>query len=233
MKAKQITYQGIQFRSKLECRHYNFMKKIGWNIEYEPEVKDVYGYQPDFEIFPAIEVNEDGVPYGGSSICAKRYFIEVKPIKSQSEFYSDAYKSFRDKVHKSGILKESILFIVGNNLKLRTKAETPHADHIFVYAFRMLDEDENINDKNNRDHSLCSFSGCYEGNYEGIGLKESWNDCRNDWIKERQQKKIYYDVCDHNLSRQGWNACEDNIKTSMFIERAWNEAWSKMQWRGD
>ena len=97
----------------------------------------------------------------------------------------------------------------------------------------MLDEDENINDKNNRDYSLCSFSGCYEGNYEGIGLKESWNDCRNDWIKERQQKKIYYDVCDHNLSRQGWNACEDNIKTSMFIERAWNEAWSKMQWRGD
>ena len=160
------------------------------------EVKDVYGYQPDFEIFSEIEVNEDGVPYGGSSICAKRYFIEVKPIKSQSEFYSDAYKSFRDKVHKSGILKESILFIVGNNLKLRTKAETPHADHIFVYAFRMLDEDENINDKNNRDHSLCSFSGCYEGNYEGIGLKESWNDCRNDWIKERQQKKIYYDVCE-------------------------------------
>ena len=122
---------------------------------------------------------------------------------------------------------------MGNNLKLRTKAETPHADHIFVYAFRMLDEDENINDKNNRDYSLCSFSGCYEGNYEGIGLKESWNDCRNDWIKERQQKKIYYDVCDHNLSRQGWNACEDNIKTSMFIERAWNEAWSKMQWRGN
>ncbi len=51
MKAKQITYQGIQFRSKLECRHYNFMKRIGWNIEYEPEVEDVYGYQPDFVTF--------------------------------------------------------------------------------------------------------------------------------------------------------------------------------------
>ena len=54
MEAKPVTYQGIQFRSKLECRHYNFMKKIGWNIEYEPEVKNVYGYQPDFEIFSKI-----------------------------------------------------------------------------------------------------------------------------------------------------------------------------------
>ena len=55
MKAKPITYQGIQFRSKLECRHYNFMKKIGWNIEYEPEVEGVYGYQPDFELFSETE----------------------------------------------------------------------------------------------------------------------------------------------------------------------------------
>ena len=74
MKAIPITYQGIQFRSKLECRHYNFMKKIGWNIEYEPEVKDVYGYQPDFELFSEIEANEDGFILGGCSHSAKRYF---------------------------------------------------------------------------------------------------------------------------------------------------------------
>ena len=55
MEAKPITYQGIQFRSKLECRHYNFMKKIGWNIEYDAESKDVYtisashtGYEKQF-----------------------------------------------------------------------------------------------------------------------------------------------------------------------------------------
>ena len=48
MQAIPITYQGIEFRSKLECRHYIFMKKIGWNIEYEPEVEGVYGYQTDF-----------------------------------------------------------------------------------------------------------------------------------------------------------------------------------------
>ena len=227
MEAKPITYQGIQFRSKLECRHYNFMKRIGWNIEYEPEVEDVYGYQPDFELFSETEGKNSGC-----SISSDRYFIEVKPIRSQAEFYSDSYKSFRDKVYKSGILKKGILFIVGNNLKLRTNAEGNHGEKIFVYAFRMLEENK-IDNKEDRNYSLCSFSGCPGGVYEGIGLTESWNDCRNDFIKKRQDKKYYYDVCDHNLSREGWDACEDNIKTSMFIERSWNEAWSKMQWRAD
>jgi hypothetical protein len=218
MEAKPITYQGIQFRSKLECRHYNFMKRIGWNIEYEPEV----------ELFSD---TENG--YGGCSHSAERYFIEVKPIRSQSEFYSDKYKFFRDKVYKSGILKKGILFIVGSNLKLRTNVNGRRGENIFVYAFRMLEENQ-INSKEHRNYSLCSFSGCCEGNYEGIGLTESWNDCRNDWIKKRKDSKYdYYDVCDHNLSREGWNASEDNIKTSMFIERSWNEAWSKMQWRAD
>ena len=227
MEAKPITYQGIQFRSKLECRHYNFMKRIGWNIEYEPEVEDVYGYQPDFELFSETEGKNSGC-----SISSDRYFIEVKPIRSQAEFYNDSYKSFRDKVYKSGILKKGILFIVGNNLKLRTNVEGNYGEKIFVYAFRMLEENK-IDNKEDRNYSLCSFSGCPGGVYEGIGLTESWNDCRNDFIKKRKDKKYYYDVCDHNLSRKGWDACEDNIKTSMFIERSWNEAWSKMQWRAD
>ena len=231
MKAIPITYQGIQFRSKLECRHYNFMKKIGWNIEYEPEVKDVYGYQPDFELFSEIEANEDGFILGGCSHSAKRYFIEVKPISSQSEFYSDAYKSFRDKVYKSGILKKGILFIVGNNLKLRNDATDTYGGKIFVYAFRMLDEDK-INNQKERNDSLCSFSGCPEGNYEGIGLTETWNDCRNDWIKKRKDSKCYYDVLDHNLLKT-YSYEDDEIKTSKFIEKSWNEAWSKMQWKGN
>jgi hypothetical protein len=231
MKAIPITYQGIQFRSKLECRHYNFMKKIGWNIEYEPEVKDVYGYQPDFELFSEIEANEDGFILGGCSHSAKRYFIEVKPISSQSEFYSDAYKSFRDKVYKSGILKKGILFIVGNNLKLRNDATDNYGGKIFVYAFKMLDEDK-INNQEERNDSLCSFSGCPEGNYEGIGLTETWNDCRNDWIKKRKDLKCYYDVLDHNLLKT-YSYEDDEIKTSKFIEKSWNEAWSKMQWKGN
>jgi hypothetical protein len=234
MKAKPIKYKGVQFRSKLECRHFNFMKRIGWNIEYDPEVEGVYGYQPDFEIFSEIEPNEDGFSYSGSSVSGKRYFIEVKPIRSQSEFYSEKYKSFRDKVYKSGILNENVLFIVGCNLKLRTNIKGCCEEKIFVPAIRMLDE--NVPKKPyDMDQSVCSFSGCPEGNYEGIGLKESWNDCRSDWIKQRKDRKDYYDVCDYNLSREGWDASGCNIKTSMFIERSWNDAWSQMQWhrRGD
>ena len=226
MKAIPITYQGIEFRSKLECRHYIFMKKIGWNIEYEPEVEGVYGYQPDFELFSETEGKNSGC-----SISSDRYFIEVKPIRSQSEFYSDDYKSFRDKVYKSGILKEGMLFIVGNNLKLRNDATGHCGEKIFVYAFRMLDEDE-INNQEQRNDSLCSFSSCPEGNYEGIGLTETWNDCRNDWIKKRKDSKCYYDVLDHNLLKT-YSYKDDEIKTSKFIERSWNEAWSKMQWKGN
>ena len=52
----------------------------------------------------------------------------------------------------------------------------------------MLDEDK-INSQEDRNYSLCSFSGCPEGVYEGIGLTESWNDCRNDWIKKRKEEE--------------------------------------------
>ena len=225
MKAIPITYQGINFRSKLECRHYNFMKKIGWNVEYEPEVEDVYGYQPDFELFC------EGGLGTGCSHAADRYFIEVKPIRSQAEFYSDKYKSFREKVYKSGILNKGVLFIVGNNLKLRNDIDGMGGKKIFVYAFSMIEDENKINDKEKRNYSLCSFSGCPEGNFEGIGLKESWNDCRSDWIKKRTGEKCYYDVLDHNLLNF-YSENDDEIKTSKFIERSWNEAWSRLQWKG-
>ena len=43
MKAKQIIYDHLHFRSKLEARWYIFMKKLGWSIEYEPEIEGLYG----------------------------------------------------------------------------------------------------------------------------------------------------------------------------------------------
>mgnify|MGYP003654633800 CR=1 FL=1 len=222
MKAIPTTYNGIDFRSKLECRHYIFMKKIGWNVEYEPEVEDVYGYQPDFELFSEIEESR----YSGKN----RYFIEVKPIKNQAEFYGDKYKTFREKIYTSGILKKGILFIVGNNLKLKNDAEGSLGEKIFVYTFNMIEDENKINDKKERNNSLCSFSGCPEDNFEGIGLKLSWNDCRNDWIKPRTDSKCYYDVLDYNLLNV-YSEEDDEVKTSKFIEKSWNEAWSKLQWK--
>ena len=48
MKAKQIIVDGIHFRSKLEARWYLFMKRLGWNIIYEPEIKGLNNWIPDF-----------------------------------------------------------------------------------------------------------------------------------------------------------------------------------------
>jgi hypothetical protein len=48
MKAIPINIEGIQFRSKLEARWYLFMKNLGWNIEYEPEIEGIIGWIPDF-----------------------------------------------------------------------------------------------------------------------------------------------------------------------------------------
>ena len=50
MKAIPIIYEGIQFRSKLEARWYIFMKKLGWNVVYEPEIEGINGWIPDFLI---------------------------------------------------------------------------------------------------------------------------------------------------------------------------------------
>ena len=80
MKAIPIIYQGIQFRSKLECRHYNFMKRIVWSIEYEPEVNDVYGYQPDFELFSEVDINEDGYHYGDYQVPHNHRSVGVSGI---------------------------------------------------------------------------------------------------------------------------------------------------------
>ena len=50
MKAIAVEYEGIKFRSKLEARWYIFMKKLGWNIIYEPEIEGINGWIPDFLI---------------------------------------------------------------------------------------------------------------------------------------------------------------------------------------
>ena len=50
IQAKPMVYEGINFRSKLEARWYFFMKNLGWNIEYEPDIEGIVGWIPDFLI---------------------------------------------------------------------------------------------------------------------------------------------------------------------------------------
>ena len=127
------------------------------------------------------------------------------------------------------MFKEGGLLIVGNNLKLSTY-EGGHYNEgkIYVYGFRMLEE--NTYSLFTKKNSLCSFSGCPEGDYGGIGLKDSWNDPRNDLIKSRRDEKCFYDVVDYNLCSRYYGD-DANIKVSKFIEKSWNEAWSELQWK--
>jgi len=74
MKAKPIVCRGIHFRSKTEARWYIFMKKLGWNVEYEPEIPGLYGWLPDFIILG---------PKGS------KVLVEVKPFKNNFDFESN------------------------------------------------------------------------------------------------------------------------------------------------
>ena len=39
MKAKETTWKGMKFRSKLEARYYNHFKNLKWDFDYEPDVQ--------------------------------------------------------------------------------------------------------------------------------------------------------------------------------------------------
>tara|TARA_R100000656_G_scaffold119071_1_gene92881 strand:+ start:69 stop:275 length:207 start_codon:yes stop_codon:yes gene_type:complete len=52
MEAKPITHKGMKFRSKLEARYFNHFSDLGWDCDYEPEVPDLLGYQPDLYFIP-------------------------------------------------------------------------------------------------------------------------------------------------------------------------------------
>lgn len=46
--AKETTYKGIKFRSRLEAKWACFFDLIGWDWQYEPS--EINGYNPDFII---------------------------------------------------------------------------------------------------------------------------------------------------------------------------------------
>ena len=71
MKAKPVTHKGINFRSKLEARWYNFFTdECKFKVEYEPDVEGVTGYIPDFKIKGRLF----------------DIFVEVKPFESLDDW---------------------------------------------------------------------------------------------------------------------------------------------------
>ena len=102
MKAIPIIYEGIQFRSKLEARWYIFMKKLGWNIAYEPEIEGINGWIPDFLIIGK----------------EHKILVDVKPIDRAKDW--DTHHPDYNKILNSGIKKlhDYELLILGTNLQL-------------------------------------------------------------------------------------------------------------------
>ena len=71
MKAKPVTYKGINFRSTLEVKHYiNMTEVFGWEVEYEPTIEGLRGWLPDFLI----------------KGCRRDILVEVKPIRCFEEW---------------------------------------------------------------------------------------------------------------------------------------------------
>jgi len=101
MKVKPVIYEGIHFRSKLEARWYIFMKKLGWNIIYEPEIEGLNGWLPDFLIIGK----------------KHKILVDVKPIDKVEEWENHPDKN---KILNSGIqnLHDYELMILGTNLQL-------------------------------------------------------------------------------------------------------------------
>ena len=101
MKAIPIKIDGIQFRSKLEGRWYLFMKRLGWNIIYEPEIEGLNNWIPDFLI-----IGKD-----------KKILVDVKPIDTVEDWEKHPD---RIRIENSGIkdLLDYELLILGTNLRL-------------------------------------------------------------------------------------------------------------------
>lgn len=104
MKAIPTTYNGINFRSKLEARWYIFMKNLGWNVEYEPHIEGLNNWLPDFLIIG-----------NGTKI-----LVEVKPFNNSKDFLGDYAVDTIKKINNSNWLKLNFdaVIMVGSTLNL-------------------------------------------------------------------------------------------------------------------
>ena len=103
IKAHEVIYRGAHFRSKNECKRYIFLKELGWNVEYEPILDDIKGWQPDFIIFGK----------------TKKILVEAKPYQTLKGFGTEYAKSVETKIHNTGWYNNyDAVIIVGSTLNL-------------------------------------------------------------------------------------------------------------------
>ena len=186
MKPQPVRKNGIQFRSKLEARWYLFMKRLQWNIEYEPqEIPKINGWIPDFIIIGK----------------TKKILVDVKPIYSSEEWNSN-HPDY-NKILNSGIKNtEYELLILGASFDLGNSS--------FGILYEHLEYDNSVNKHFEESPAIfteyvgnigflpetfnwvCRITNeygkiyVYRGNKFYERLEEIWNECGSElqWNKD-------------------------------------------------
>ena len=192
MKAKPVTYKGINFRSKLEARWYIFMNKLGWKVEYEPDIEGLSNWIPDFLI-----IGND-----------TKVLVEVKPFLTEKEFDGQYARDTIKKITNSNWLKLNFdaVLLVGSTLNLTTSSAGA-GTFVGGTIIRPTSVDEN------NPQGFYTDNFVYTDHSQKIGVCDEWL-----WFQ---------DVI--NNSHEGGH-CLDT-ENNERLEIAWNEAWSKLQWK--
>jgi len=200
MRSIPIKIDGIQFRSKLEGKWYLFMKRLGWNIIYEPEIEGLNNWIPDFLI-----IGKD-----------KKILVDVKPIDTVEDWEKHPD---RIRIENSGIkdLKKYELLILGTNLRLDGQSRMGLLYTIDSFWPEGRSEDGGIDGFLHPYTSAeCVFSN---GDGKQIGFMDhigSWH-CR---ITGEGGKTYIFRGNDYN----------DDDSHYKFIDTYWNEAGTQVQW---
>jgi hypothetical protein len=199
MKAIPINIEGIQFRSKLEARWYLFMKNLGWNIEYEPEIEGIVGWIPDFLIIG-----------NGTKV-----LVEVKPLQTLVDFEGDYASQTVKKIENSiKNIKVDAILLVGSSLNL--KKAGLGGEHCFVGG-------KIIRNYDNKD---CPDVKFYEDNFAyttrtagqfkvGVCDEEIWY---HDVINNDHEGGYDLDKYDRDFIYECWNKAGSKLQWKNKVE---------------
>ena len=200
LKPISTTYDGMNFRSKLEARYYIFFKSRGFDIEYEPEVENVYGYQPDFVIYSTREEDD----YLGK---AQPIYVEIKPIRDITKIFDDEnYDKFIKKIHKCWDRKKDLILFGGNTFSKRGH--------------------------------WCATALCWQENFARFGGSSyGLNYCHHRTDTNKISLSYhFYELLGLMKQNEAYVLMTDTYDigddVTKFINKKWNEAWSKLQWKG-
>jgi hypothetical protein len=202
-----IKIDGIQFRSRLEGRFYLFMKRLGWNFIYEPDIKGLNNWIPDFLI-----IGKD-----------RKILVDVKPIDKVEDWEKHPD---RKRIEESGIknLLDYELLILGTNLRLDGDSQMGLLYVRDSFWPEGRSKDGGIDGfLHSYERAECVFSNCGKKFLEGEGSQIGFMDGQGSWhcriSGEGGKTYLFRDSAYNNDSSH-----------YKFIDTCWNEAGTQVQW---